>query len=177
MDILKGKSSYKPMNIKSNIQRIPLPPVILETHPSEALDIDFFYVQGAPYLTIKSVSIKFQGILAFNKINRIIKRNQRKVTYKRGPSDIINGIEKILRLLNNRGFKTPIINADNEFSKLENKHYLPISKFVALANISLALNEEYVLSKIVYVASGYHSLSKKCLKSWLTNVSTWSSHA
>ena len=121
VDIIKGKSTYKPINIKSNIQRIPLPPVILETRPSEALDIDFFYVQGAPYLIIKSVSIKFQGILAFNKINRITKQNQRKVTYKRGPSDIINGIEKILRLLNNRGFKTPIINADNEFSKLEGK--------------------------------------------------------
>jgi len=114
-------SSFDNSTTKSNIQHIPLPPVILQTHPSEDLDIDFFYVQGAPDLIIKSVSITFQVILAFNKINRITKQNQRKVTYKRGPSEIINDIEKILRLLNNRGFKTPIINADNEFSKLEGK--------------------------------------------------------
>ena len=121
VELIKGKSTYKAINTSANIQRIPLPPIVLQTHPSEDLDLDFLYVQGAPYLFIKSVSIKFQAILAFNKINRITKRNQRKVTYKRSPSDIINGIEKVLRLLNHRGFKTPIINADNEFSKLEGK--------------------------------------------------------
>ena len=39
VNLLKEKTVYK--NIKS-IEQVPLPPIILKTHPSEDLDIDFF---------------------------------------------------------------------------------------------------------------------------------------
>jgi hypothetical protein len=94
--------------------------MILKTHPSEDLDIDFFYVQGAPYLFFKSTKIKFQANQAFNRISKRNKKTTR-ITYKRGPSDIINGIEKVLNVFRNRGFKVNTINADNEFQKLEHK--------------------------------------------------------
>ena len=81
VDILKGKSVYKPINNSSNIERIPLPPIILKTHPNDEIDIDFLYVQGAPYLLMKASTIKFQAIQAFNRISKRIKRNQIKITY------------------------------------------------------------------------------------------------
>jgi len=51
VNLLKGKDVYRPVNTSTSIERVPLPPMILKTHPSEDLDIDFFYVQGAPYFS------------------------------------------------------------------------------------------------------------------------------
>ena len=120
VNLLKGKSVYKPVNTNSAIEWVPLPPTILKTHPSDDLDIDFLYVQGAPYLLMKSAKIKFQAIQSFNRISKRNKKTLR-ITYKRGPNDIINGIEKVLTVFKNQGFKINIINADNEFQKLEHK--------------------------------------------------------
>ena len=42
-----------------------------------------------------------QGILTFNKINRKIKSKDKrkiKITYKRGPSDIIKGVNKTIKI-------------------------------------------------------------------------------
>ena len=120
VDLLKGKTVYKPVNTSASIARIPLPPIILKAHPSDDLDIDFMYVQGAPYLLMKSNKIKFHATQTFNRISTRKKKTQR-ITYKRGPQDIINGIEKVLTVFRNRGFKVDLINADNEFTKLEHK--------------------------------------------------------
>ena len=123
--LLKGNSTYKAINVKQDIERIPLPPIILETHPTDELDIDFLYVQGAPYLLVKSQLIKFQGILSFNKISRIIKKKKVKNSYKRGPKDIITGLEKIIRLFNQHGFNITLVNADNKHKKIEEDISVP----------------------------------------------------
>jgi hypothetical protein len=120
VDLLKGKTVYKPINTHASIERVPLPPIILKTHPSDDLDIDFLYVQGAPYLLMKSAKIKFHATQAFNRISKRTKKTLR-TTYKRGPQDIINGIEKVLTVFRTRGFQVNLINADNEFQKLEHK--------------------------------------------------------
>ena len=117
---MKAKTVYKPVNTNTSIERVPLPPIIIKTHRSEDIDIDFLYVQGAPYLFIKSTKIKFHATQAFNRISKRNKKTTR-TTYKRGPKDIINGIEKVLTVFRNRVFRINIINADNEFKKLENK--------------------------------------------------------
>ena len=120
VNLLKEKTVYKPVNTKS-IEQVPLPPIILKTHPSEDLDVNSFYVQGAPYLFIyKSIKIKLHATQAFNHISKRNKKTTR-TTYKRGPNDIINGIEKVLTVFRNSGFQVNLINADNEFKKLENK--------------------------------------------------------
>ena len=121
VEILKGKSTYKPTNIRAPIARVPLPPIILKTHPKEDIDIDFMFIQSAPYLLLKSVLIKFEGILPFSKISRKHKDNTKKITYKRGTSDIIRGIKKTIQLFKNRGFNIETVNGDNKFKKLENK--------------------------------------------------------
>jgi hypothetical protein len=120
VNLLKGKTVYKAVNTNTSIERVPLPPTILKTHPSEDLDIDLFYVQGAPYLFIKSTKIKFHATQAFNRISKR-KMKTTRTTYKKGPKDIINGIEKVLTVFRNRGFQVNLINADNEFKKLEDK--------------------------------------------------------
>lgn len=52
------------------------------THPSEDLDIDFFYVQCVPYLFIKSTKIKFHATLGFNRISER-KTKTTRTTYKK----------------------------------------------------------------------------------------------
>ena len=47
VDLLKGKTVYKPVNTSASIERIPLPPIILKAHPSDDLDVNFMYVRGA----------------------------------------------------------------------------------------------------------------------------------
>ena len=121
VNLLKGKTFYTPADTSRPIARVPLPPHILKTHPSDDLDIDFMYVQGAPYLYMKTTTIKFQAIQSFNKISRKDKKNIKRITYKRGPKDIINSVEKVLGIIRRRGFTMNIINADNEFQKLEHK--------------------------------------------------------
>ena len=69
---------------------------------------------------MKTNKIKFQAIQIFNRISRR-KKNMQRITYKRGPNNIINDIKKVLIILRRRGFRIDIINADNEFQKLEGK--------------------------------------------------------
>ena len=121
MELLKGKTFYTPINTNRPIERVSLPPLIQETHPSDNLDIDFLYCQGAPYLLIKSTTIKFQAIQTFNRISKSQKEGARRVTYKRGPSDIIKGVEKVINLFRKRGLNLEVVNADNEFQKLDGK--------------------------------------------------------
>jgi hypothetical protein len=122
VELLKGKDVYRPVNTASQVERVEVPPTILQTHPKDELDIDFCYIQGAPYLLIKSAVFKFQAIMTFNRISRIITKGKNKrITYKRGPNDIIKGIEKVIEQFTKRGFKISIVNGDNEFKKLEGK--------------------------------------------------------
>jgi len=100
------------------VQRVSLPAPLLEHHPTDELDIDFLYVQQAPYLLLKTQKIKFQPVQCFNKISN---KKKKKVTYKRGPTDIINGVKKVIRVHTNRGFKITCVNGDNEFNKIEGK--------------------------------------------------------
>ena len=125
VNLLKGKTVYKPVNTNSPFTRVHLPPIILKTHPTDSIDVDFLYCQGAPYLLIKSHLIKFQGILAFNRISKRNKKTSR-ITYKRGPKDIIIGIEKVLTVFKRRGFNIDLVHADNEFLKLDDKLSIPI---------------------------------------------------
>ena len=69
---------------------------------------------------MKSNKIKFQVTQAFNRISKHDNKTFR-TTYKRGPKDIKNGIEKVINVFKIPGFQINIINADNEFKKLENK--------------------------------------------------------
>ena len=98
------------------VARIQMP--LMEHHPNDELDIDFLYVQGAPYLLSKTHKIKFQAMQCFNKISN---KTKKRTTYKRGPKEIIAGIKKVIQLYEIRGFKINTVHGDNEFRKLEHK--------------------------------------------------------
>jgi hypothetical protein len=92
----------------------------LKHHPTDELDIDFLYIQGARYLLTKSKSIKFQSIQSFNRISKRNKSTGR-ITYKRGPKAIIAGLKKVLDAYTACGFEIMAINGDNEFTKIVGK--------------------------------------------------------
>lgn len=114
--LIKGKMVRKRPEHTATVTRVQLPLPLVKHHPTDILDIDFLYVQGAPYLLSKTQKIKFQAIQVFNKVHN---KKKKKTYYKRGKMDIINGVKKVISLYNKRGFKIDIINADNEFKKIE----------------------------------------------------------
>ena len=49
---------HKPL-MHDKIEKIPLPPIILEHHPKLALGIDFFFINGIAFLHSKSQKVNF----------------------------------------------------------------------------------------------------------------------
>ena len=100
--LIKGKMVRKRPKHLSDVPRVELPLPLLKHHPSDELDIDFLYIQGAPYLLTKTRKIKFQSVQCFNRISSTIKSKpksqQQRITYKRGPKEIIAGIKKVIDL-------------------------------------------------------------------------------
>jgi len=123
VEILKGKTVYKPVNNTANITKINIPPIIQQTHPNDELLVDFIYIQRAPYLLINSKIIDFNAVQVFHRISKIItrKNGDKKITYKRGPKDIIAALERIISVFKKRGFKITMIHADNEFRAIEDR--------------------------------------------------------
>jgi len=93
--IIKGKMTRKRPEHISTVKHVQLPPPLLKHHPNDVLDIDFLYVQGAPYLLSKTQAIKFQAVQVFNKVHN---RKKKKTYYKRGKMDIINGVKKVIEI-------------------------------------------------------------------------------
>ena len=116
--LIKGKMVRKRTEHLSNVTRVQIPAPLFEHHPDDELDIDFLYIQGAPYLLSKTHKIKFQAVQCFNKISNKVKE---RTTYKRGPKEIIAGLKKVIQMYVTRGFTINVVHGDNEFRKLENK--------------------------------------------------------
>jgi len=101
--ISQGKMVRKKVHSTQRVRRFVIPSALLKHYPTDELDIDFFYIQGAPYLLTKSKSIKFQSIQSFN---RISKRNRStgRITYKCDTNAIVAGLYKVLQAYATRGF-------------------------------------------------------------------------
>ena len=123
--IFKGKMTRKRIQSSSPICRFPVPSKLIQYHPSDKLDIDFLYVQGELYLYTQSQHIKFQTIQTFNKISKRNKKTGR-VTYKRGQTSIVAGIQKVIDTYQQRRFQISTINGDNEFTPLKEVISIPI---------------------------------------------------
>ena len=97
--ILQGKSTRsQPKRLQ--VQYTPLPLQIQERHANVNLHIDFFYVNGLPFLHTKSETINFLTVQSGKT------RNTR---------SILEGLSTVIKLYNNRGFKVRGIFGDNEF--------------------------------------------------------------
>ena len=60
--ILQGKIVREKNQHKAQIDRVAIPSPILKSHPSDSVSADFFFVEGKPYLLMKSRVYKFYGL-------------------------------------------------------------------------------------------------------------------
>ena len=86
-----------------SIKRIHIPQVLVETHPTDELDLDHFWVNRQPFLHTKSRKIKF-------------------LTADRCTSTSMNEalklINKTVQKYEDRGFEIDLFHGDNAFSPL-----------------------------------------------------------
>ena len=118
--LLKGKSVRRKKHIFHDVPRININAPLLAKDRFDDLDADFMYVQGKPYLITLSRKIIFQTMQSFNRISKIDKNNK-KITYRRGRKDIIEGLNKVIKLYSDRGVTIEILHADGEFRKVEDR--------------------------------------------------------
>ena len=114
--LIVGKRVRRKTNKNKQIPRTALPSALVRHHPTEKLDIDFFYSDYAPYLLIRGRNILFLVGVIFNK--RKLSATGR-VTYYRPTDEIVEAINKTIALHNNRGFTIYLVSGDNEFEKIK----------------------------------------------------------
>ena len=116
--LIVGKTVRKRANKNNKILRTALPSDLVRHHPTEILDIDFFYSDYAPYLIIRGRNILFIIGVTFNK--RKISATGR-VTYYRPTDEIVKALNDAIALHNNRGFTVELVYGDNEFERIKGK--------------------------------------------------------
>ena len=114
--LIVGKTVRRRTNNNKQIPRTALPSTLVRHHPTEKLDIDFFYSDYAPYLLIRGRNILFLVGVIFNK--KKLSATGR-VTYYRPTKEIIEAINKTIALHNNRGFTIDLVSGDNEFERIK----------------------------------------------------------
>ena len=101
--LIKGKTTRCLTNIPKIPAQIPLPLKLLKHHPYDQINMDFLHVNKHPYLHTKSSIIKLGSIQPCK---------------SRGKKEIIDGISKVRKMFEDRGFKINGYHGDNEFECL-----------------------------------------------------------
>ena len=114
--LLKGKSVRRKKKIFHDVPRINIDAPLLTKDRFDDLDVDFMYVQGKPYLLTLSRKNIFQTMQSFNRISKITKN--KKITYRRGKKDIVEGLNKVIKLYTDRGVTIKTLHVDGEFRKV-----------------------------------------------------------
>jgi hypothetical protein len=60
--MLRGKKVRRALKEFTSCPRVTLPPDILKHHPTDEIDVDFFFVNGNPFLHTKTKVIKFRAV-------------------------------------------------------------------------------------------------------------------
>ena len=97
--LLLGKSTRSKPN-KVQLSHVPLPLQIQERFKNISLHVDFFYVNGHPFLHTKSEFVNFLTVQSGK---------------TRTTASITQGLQTVLEVYNKRGFNVTKIFADNEF--------------------------------------------------------------
>ena len=97
--LLQGKMARKKSQ-KPNTTYTPIPASIVTQHPSLQLYIDFFYVNGLPFLHTKTNIVNFITVQS---------------GHTRSFQSIIKGLDIVFNLYQQRGFTITNVHADNEF--------------------------------------------------------------
>ena len=102
--ILQGKMVRKKNQHKAQIERVAIPSPILKSHPSDSVSADFFFVEGKPYLLMKSRVYKFHGL---------------NCSKGRGKVETIKALKTYLNKFGLRGITITSLHGDNEFTMVE----------------------------------------------------------
>ena len=116
IQLLKGKSVRRKKKVYDKVPRVNIDAPLLIKDRFDELDTDFMYVQGKPYLLTLSRNIIFQSLQSFNRISKV---KGKKITYQGGRKDIADGLNKVVKLYNERGVTIEAIYADGEFREVE----------------------------------------------------------
>jgi hypothetical protein len=107
--LLEGKMIQK-QPPKHWIKRVPLPLAMISTHHEELqLYIDFFYINGYPFLATKTSKVNFITATPMK---------------SRSTNAVINTIDSVLNTYWSRGFDITIVHSDNKFNIKELKEFL-----------------------------------------------------
>ena len=98
--ILQGKATRTTPS-KPSVPFVPLPLQIQEHYRDVTLYIDFFYVNGLPFLHTKSKDIHFLTV---------------QCGHTRNTTNIIKGLQKVFQTYHRRGFNMVAVHGDNEFN-------------------------------------------------------------
>ena len=106
--IAKGKMTRSKQSKANYVNRVQLPSEIIKNHRNVHLMVDYMFVQGVQFLTTISHELKFRTAEALPYVN---KRGAKK-------HDILQGIQKVIKLYQARGLKIEQIHGDNELNVL-----------------------------------------------------------
>ena len=102
--ILRGKKVRRELGEFKSTPFVHIPPDILKHHPTDEIDVDFFFVNGNPYFHMKTKRIKFRAT---------------QTQSGRGKVETSSSLKEVINIIENRGFKITAINGDNEFNKIK----------------------------------------------------------
>ena len=101
--MLRGKMVRKMLNEFTTLPRTPLPTDVAQHHPTDEIDMDFFFVNGNPFLHTKTKVIKFRAVQSHT---------------GRGKVETSNTLKTIIAAFEMSGIKITGLNGDNEFEKI-----------------------------------------------------------
>jgi len=85
------------------MSRVFVPPEILKHHPTDEIDLDFFFVNGNPFLHTKTKTIKFHAVQSQT---------------GRGKVETYKALKKIIAAIEMSGVRVIGVNGDNELEKV-----------------------------------------------------------
>ena len=101
--ILRGKKVRRSLNEFTSMPRIFVPPDIIKHHPTDEIDLHFFFVNSNPFLHTKTKTIKFRAVQSQT---------------GRGKVETYKALKKIIATIEMSGIRVIGVNGDNEFEKL-----------------------------------------------------------
>lgn len=136
MAYLQGETTRKKSSPISTIPIIDVPSTTLSLHNKIAISVDYVFIQGIAMLhTISGTSYQFRTIEPLFKS-------------KPNKSDILLGVEKVVRLYSSRSITITQINCDNEFNCIRDDIAPIILKTLLPMSTSVTLSGQIVLSKM-----------------------------
>ena len=133
--MLRGKMVRRELNEFTTLPRTPLPTNVSKHHPTDEIDMDFFFVNGNPFFHTKSKIIKFRAV---------------QPQTGRGKIETSNTLKEIIAAFEMSGIKITALNGDNEFEKIRDLMQ-PIA-------VHIACREEH----IGRIERDVHTIQERC---------------